>query len=227
MIDMESAQGTLREAACTRPMQAATAGLDIRPLMRTHAGRWFAAVDRSRADILRWEEWPDAIRSEEDAHVLLQKLESEWTSGRTFSCGIFTEEGAVIGGVTVSNILWDCRCADLGYWVEPRYRGKGVSAWAARYLIDFCFRVLRLQRLALVIRVDNVASQRVAEKLGAQFEGAARSASFTTSGRSTPRSTRSPRTVTRPQGLFPLVTPVVKNLDQAVGFAVRGRLQAP
>lgn len=174
MIDMESAQGTLREAACTRPMQAATAGLDIRPLMRTHAGRWFAAVDRSRADILRWEEWPDAIRSVEDAHVLLQKLESEWTSGRTFSCGIFTEGGAVIGGVTVSNILWDCRCADLGYWVEPRCRGKGVSAWAARHLIDFCFRVLRLQRLALVIRVDNVASQRVAEKLGAQFEGVAR-----------------------------------------------------
>jgi len=84
----------------------------------------------------------------------------------------------VIGGVTVSNILWDCRCADLGYWVEPAHRGKGIAAWASRYLIDFCFRVLRLQRLALVIRLNNAASQRVAEKLGAQFEGVARKRIF-------------------------------------------------
>lgn len=174
MIDLESAQSTPREGACTLPVQAATAGLDIRPLMRAHAERWFAAVDRSRADILKWEDWPDAIRSEEDAQALLQRLESDWTSGRTFSCGIFTEQNAVIGGVTVSNILWDCRCADLGYWVEPGYRGKGISAWAARHLVEFCFRVLRLQRLALVIRMDNTASQRVAEKLGAVLEGVAR-----------------------------------------------------
>ena len=146
--------------------------------MPVHAARWFAALDRSRADILQWEDWPDAVRSEEDALAVLQRLESEWTTGRTFSCGIFTAEGTVIGGVTVSNILWDCRCADLGYWVVPGHRGQGISAWAARYLMDYCFRVLRLQRLALVIRVDNTASQRVAEKLGGQFEGVARKRIF-------------------------------------------------
>lgn len=166
------------ETVCTPPVRAAMAGLDIRPLSRMHAGYWFAAVDRSRSDIQQWEDWPEAIRSEEDAHALLQRLESDWTSGRTFSCGIFTEGKAVIGGVTVSNVLWDCRCADLGYWVEPAHRGKGISAWAARHLVDFCFRVLKLQRLALVIRVDNTASQRVAQKLGAEFEGVARKRIF-------------------------------------------------
>jgi len=174
MIDTEGVRDTPGEGGCAPATQGATAGLDIRPLMRVHAGHWFAAVDRSRSEILQWEDWPDAVRSEEDAHVLLQRLESDWTSGRTFSCGIFAEDGAVIGGVTVSNILWDCRCADLGYWVEPGYRGKGISAWAARHLVEFCFRVLRLQRLALVIRMDNTASQRVAEKLGAVLEGVAR-----------------------------------------------------
>lgn len=178
MFDMESTQHAPHEEAHRRPVWDATAGLDIRPLRRVHARCWLAAIDRARSEILRWEEWPDAIRSEEDAEALLQKMEADWSAGRTFSCGIFTEENAVVGGVTVSNILWDCRCADLGYWVEPRYGGHGVAAWAARYLIDFCFRVLRLQRLGLVIRVDNVASQRVAQKLGAQFEGVARKRIF-------------------------------------------------
>lgn len=163
MIDMECARKT-----------DTMAGLRILPLRSTHAGPLLAALDRSRADILRWEEWPEAIRSEEEAHAVLQRLESEWTAGRTFSLGIFTEDETVIGGVTVSNVLWDCRCADLGYWVEPRLRGQGIAGWAVRQLLDFCFRVLQLQRLALVIRVDNIASQRVAQKLGAQFEGIAR-----------------------------------------------------
>lgn len=175
---MDSARDTQSEMVCTPPMQGATAGLDIRPLLRIHAGHWFAAIERSRLEILHWEEWPEAVRSTEQAHALLERLESDWRAGRTFSFGIFTDEGVVIGGVTVSNVLWDCRCADLGYWVEPRFRGKGIAAWAARLLLDFCFRVLRLQRLALVIRVDNLASQRVAEKLGAQFEGIARKRIF-------------------------------------------------
>lgn len=154
------------------------AGLNIRPLMSTHAGRWFEAIERSRSEILHWEEWPEAVRSLEEAQALLERLEADWRAGRTFSFGIFTEGGALIGGLTVSNVLWDCRCADLGYWVEPQFRGKGVAAWAARQLFDFCFRVLQFQRLALVIRVDNLASQRVAQKLGAQFEGVARKRIF-------------------------------------------------
>lgn len=154
------------------------AGLDIRPLMRSHAGRWLAAVDRSRSAILPWEEWPEGVRSLEEARALLERFEWDWRAGRTFSFGIFTDEGSVIGGVTVANVLWDCRCGDLGYWVEPRFRGQGIAVWAARRLLDFCFDVLRLQRLALVVRVDNIASQRVAEKLGSHFEGVARKRIF-------------------------------------------------
>lgn len=153
-------------------------GLDIRPLLRIHAGCWYEAIERSRAEILHWEEWPEVVRSLDEARALLERLESDWRAGRTFSFGIFTDDGAVIGGVTVANVLWDCRCAELGYWVEPRFRGRGISAWASRQLLDFCFHVLRLQRLAIVIRVDNLASQRVAEKLGAQFEGVARKRIF-------------------------------------------------
>ncbi len=178
MIDMDSARDTQGETMRKPPMQGATAGLNIRPLLRIHAGCWYAAIERSRSEILHWEEWPEAVRSPDEARALLERLESDWRAGRTFSFGIFTDDGAVIGGVTVANVLWDCRCAELGYWVEPRFRGRGISAWAARQLLNFCFHVLRLQRLAIVIRVDNLASQRVAEKLGAQFEGVARKRIF-------------------------------------------------
>lgn len=175
---MKSARSTPREAAGVQRVRAATAGLVIRPLLQAHAAPWISAIERSRSAIQLWEEWPDAVSTLDAAVALLERLQADWHAGRTFSFGIFTDEGSVIGGVTVSNVLWDCRCADLGYWVEPGHGGKGIAAWAASHLVDFCFRVLRLQRLALVIRVDHLASQRVAQKLGAQFEGVARKRIF-------------------------------------------------
>lgn len=152
-------------------------GLDIRRLRRSHAPQWFSAVDRSRAELLKWEGWPHAVGSEEEAHKLLENAEQDWDTGRAFHCGIFDAD-ALVGCVTVSNIQWDCRCGDLGYWVDTASRGKGISLWAARCLIDYGFSVLKLQRIELVIRVDNTASQRVAEKLGASFEGVARKRIF-------------------------------------------------
>jgi ribosomal-protein-serine acetyltransferase len=177
MTETESVLAPNNDAGNAWPRPMAARGLDIRRLQRIHAPQWFSAVNRSRAELLKWEGWPQAARSEEEAHTLLENAEQDWKTGRAFHCGIFNED-ALVGCVTVSNILWDCRCGDLGYWVDIDSRGKGISVWASRSLIDYCFRVLQLQRIELVIRVDNTASQRVAEKLGASFEGMARKRIF-------------------------------------------------
>lgn len=155
------------------PPHPDTPPLEIRPLSRAHSGTWFSALTRSRADILQWEGWPESVQSEEEAEVLLQRMESEWSAGQAFHCGIFMED-TLIGCVTACNILWDCRCGDLGYWVDSGFQGRGVAAWAAHAMIGYCFGPLRLQRLEIVIRSDHLASQRVARKLGASFEGIAR-----------------------------------------------------
>jgi RimJ/RimL family protein N-acetyltransferase len=51
---------------------------------------------------------------------------------------------------------------------------KGVAIAAARLAARFAFRELSLTRVELVALVDNIASRRVAEKLGATLEGVAR-----------------------------------------------------
>jgi RimJ/RimL family protein N-acetyltransferase len=58
--------------------------------------------------------------------------------------------------------------AELGlFWAVSRHhRGHGYAGEAARALIDFAFREMRLHRIVATTDYDNVASQRVMLKLG-------------------------------------------------------------
>jgi [ribosomal protein S5]-alanine N-acetyltransferase len=82
-------------------------------------------------------------------------------------------DGAVAGaiGMTVNRM----RAGHIGYWCAAEARGRGVVTRALRLLSLYGFEELGLQRLELITDPDNVASQRVAEKVGYRREGVLRS----------------------------------------------------
>ena len=61
--------------------------------------------------------------------------------------------------------------ANLGYWVRTNSVGRGVATSATRLAARFGFEELGLHRIEIVAAVENIASQRVAEKAGALREG--------------------------------------------------------
>jgi len=62
----------------------------------------------------------------------------------------------------------------IGYWVARDSRGHGTCTRAVRLLARHGLEKLELQRIDLLTDPDNVASQRVAEKVGFQREGVLR-----------------------------------------------------
>ena len=64
--------------------------------------------------------------------------------------------------------------ANLGYWVRTSATGRGVATKAAHLVARFGFAQLGLHRIEILAAVDNIASQRVAEKVGAVREGVLR-----------------------------------------------------
>lgn len=64
--------------------------------------------------------------------------------------------------------------ANLGYWVRTSAAGRGIATQAARLVARFGFDQLGLHRIEILAAVDNIASQRVAEKVGAVREGVLR-----------------------------------------------------
>jgi [ribosomal protein S5]-alanine N-acetyltransferase len=72
--------------------------------------------------------------------------------------------------------------AEVGYWLVPEARGRGLVTAAASLLIDWGLREHGLERIEFAILPENLASQRVAERLGATPEGI-REASHQAEGR--------------------------------------------
>ena len=79
-----------------------------------------------------------------------------------------------VGGCALNDINQTHNFANLGYWVRTSRTGQGVATAAALLVAQFGFAKLGFTRLEIVAAVGNVASQRVAEKVGAMREGVAR-----------------------------------------------------
>jgi ribosomal-protein-alanine N-acetyltransferase len=64
--------------------------------------------------------------------------------------------------------------AGVGWWLAPRWWGRGIAPIAVGRLIEYCFRDLDLHRVEAGVFLNNTASARVAEKAGFVLEGIAR-----------------------------------------------------
>jgi RimJ/RimL family protein N-acetyltransferase len=81
--------------------------------------------------------------------------------------------GEVVGGIGIGLNSHGYRAA-IGYWVAAAHRGRGICTRALRLLTRHALEERRLQRVELITDPDNVASQRVAEKVGFGREGVLR-----------------------------------------------------
>lgn len=59
---------------------------------------------------------------------------------------------------------------ELGYDFRSDYWGQGLASEAARAVRDFALFTLHMPRIISLIRPDNIASQRVSEKIGMKRE---------------------------------------------------------
>ena len=80
----------------------------------------------------------------------------------------------VLGAVSLFKIDPDQGDAEVGYWVAPWGRGRGVAASAVRSAAAYGFGALGLHRLHLFHAVENPASCGVARKAGFLLEGTLR-----------------------------------------------------
>jgi RimJ/RimL family protein N-acetyltransferase len=105
--------------------------------------------------------------------------EQGWEDGSKAGFAVVgAEAGEFLGFVALIRIDWDAGEAEIGYLVAPAARGRGVAGRAIGLTSSWGLEELGLQRIEAWIDVENVASQRVVERVGYRREGVRRSSAF-------------------------------------------------
>ncbi len=63
------------------------------------------------------------------------------------------------------------RRGELAFWIDPEMQDQGYATAAGRQLIKYAFDTLGLHKLVAKVFEENLASQRVIDKLGFRQEG--------------------------------------------------------
>lgn len=120
---------------------------------------------------------PSPYRAEDARFFVEEVALAGWASGRRLE---FVAEdsaaGTRLGRVGLG--LKPGGRAEIGYWVDPRARGRGVAADATRAVCRWAFTRLDLEIIEWRCEVGNHASRRVAEKAGFLMEGTLRKRLF-------------------------------------------------
>jgi len=108
----------------------------------------------------------------EDATEFTAAAKRNWAEGTTRNLAIIdTAADELLGSISVR--LGEIGA--IGYWVKREARGRGVASRALMLLSRWALTEGGVERLQLTTHPDNIASQRVAENAGFQYEGALRS----------------------------------------------------
>lgn len=98
-----------------------------------------------------------------------------WTSSAAAELVIADAgHGEPLGLISLRIAERDPGLAAVGYWLRPEARGRGAATVAVQLVARWAFDELGVQRLELTTAPENVASQRVAERVGFTREGVLR-----------------------------------------------------
>lgn len=146
----------------------------VRPFSAGDAEPLYRAVRDSLDALSFWLPWCHAGYSRSDAADWISHCLQAWDAGTGFPLGIFGSDGDLLGGTGLSHVDRAGNIANLGYWVGTPHCGQGVASAAALLAARMGFGQLRFTRIEIVVLPQNLASLRVAEKLGATREAEAR-----------------------------------------------------
>ena len=99
---------------------------------------------------------------------------TDLAAGRELALAIVDADDRVLGALGMSNFDWADMKGEIGYWMAPEARRRGIGARATRLLAEWAVTTLGLERLELLANPRNEASQRLAERAGFTREGVLR-----------------------------------------------------
>jgi RimJ/RimL family protein N-acetyltransferase len=143
------------------PRVVAAGDLLLRPL---HVGDAAALVAGADASVGRWTSTPYPLTLPA-AEALIADAARRWADGAGARFAV-VEAGSVVGTAGLLHVDAANSDAEVGYWLAPSARGRGLGRRSTQLLCDWAVTELGCGRLHLEVDWDNPASHRTALACG-------------------------------------------------------------
>lgn len=154
------------------PIEIAAGAVQLLPLSGSDAPDLLPAL--MDPDVVRWKTG-EAPRTMGDAEAWVARRLEEVADGRTAAWTIRTAVGGLLAGhINLFNLDHEHATAEVGFFVAPEHRGRGVARTALGAVTRYGFAALDLHRITLIHAIDNKASCAVAAACGYGLEGTMR-----------------------------------------------------
>lgn len=139
---------------------------------QTDINELFKVITKSASHLKTYMPWLHANYSIEDTEQWVNICIQDWENKRAFRYLVRDKlTNRIVGAVGLENRHKINKIAELGYWVAESALNQSVATNAAKLAVIEAFSTHDIQRIEINILAENTASNRVAEKLAARFEG--------------------------------------------------------
>jgi len=145
--------------------------ITLRPFNFGEEDGLFNAVHSSLPELNPWMSWANESYTKESARNYITVTRAEWNRSLYVFAITDSNTNEIYGACSLSHIHPIYKFCNLGYWIKTSKHGNGLAGRAALMAARFAFEKIKLIRAEIVIAVGNEASKRVAEKIGAHYEG--------------------------------------------------------
>lgn len=147
----------------------------LRPFRRRDLASVDTAIRASLPDLALYLPWAVDYNKNTTAYFIRDSA-AAWAEARAFD---FTIRNAAdpqdhLGNVSVWWVSRPNGVGEIGYWIRSDATSNGICTEATANVVQIGFEELGMHRITLRIAAGNLASERVAEKLGFAHEGVLR-----------------------------------------------------
>ncbi len=145
--------------------------MEVRPVLLRDVAAFFDLVERNRPYLrMYFPKTTDAVKdlTSSEEFILQKIIQYDRREGYLLVIEINDQ---LIGMLSIKEIDWTVPKAEIAYFVDEKFQGKGIVSEAIKTLVSFSFDELGLKKIYARISPENPGSRRVVEKNGFKFEG--------------------------------------------------------
>lgn len=140
----------------------------LRPLTVRDAAAFYEIVQSCRPYVNEWVPWAGGVGSIAEMRQIIQARISQADGRGPQFCML--EQDQVVGWVGYAHLDWEARTLEIEYWIGQAFQGRGTTTKCCRFLTQYAFDHLEVERVYICTAEGNDKSMRIPLRLGFKRE---------------------------------------------------------